>query len=69
MTEHFKDYLGFKPFKVRMGNNPLTYMHTTPNLDATGHHWVSALASFNFSLHYQIGTENEATNVLSLLRL
>ena len=51
MTEHFKDYLAFKPFEVHTDNNPLTYINTTPNLDATGHRWVGALVSFNFPLH------------------
>ena len=37
MTEHFKEYLAYAPFVVQTDNNPLTYMLTTPNLDATGH--------------------------------
>ena len=35
VTEHFKEYLAYAPFTVCMDNNPLTYMLTTPNLDAT----------------------------------
>ena len=38
---------------------------TTPNLDATGHCWVSALASYNFDLVYLKGTENRTANVLT----
>ena len=37
MTEHFKEYLSYVPFVVWTDNNLLTYMLTTPNLDATGH--------------------------------
>ena len=37
VTEHFKEYLEYAPFVVRTDNNPLTYVLTTPNLDATGH--------------------------------
>ena len=37
MTEHFKEYLMYAPFVVRTDNNPLTYVLTMPNLDATGH--------------------------------
>ena len=37
ITEHFKEYLLYQPFLVKTGNNPLTYIMTTPNLDATGH--------------------------------
>ena len=36
-TEHFKEYLAYMPFVVRTDNNPLTYVLTTPNLDAMGH--------------------------------
>ena len=50
VTEHFKEYLTYSPFMVQMDNNPLTYMLTTPNLDATRHQWISALASFQFEL-------------------
>ena len=37
----------------------------TPNLDATGHQWVSALASFQFELEYQKGADNGAADALS----
>ena len=37
----------------------------TPNLDATGHQWVGALALFLFKLEYQKGTDNGAADVLS----
>ena len=53
ITEHFKEYLLYQPFLVRTGNNPMTYIMTTTNLDATGHQWVGALVKFNFWLEYQ----------------
>ena len=34
-------------------------------MDATRHHWVSALAGFNFKLEYLLGTDNQFANVLS----
>ena len=37
ITEHFKEYLMYQSFLVRTDNNPLMYIMTTPNLDATGH--------------------------------
>ena len=40
-------------------------MLTMPNLDATGHQWVGALASFQFELEYQKGTDNRAADALS----
>ena len=35
VMEHFKQYLLYQPFLVKTDNNPLTYIMTTPNLDAT----------------------------------
>ena len=53
VMEHIKEYLPYQPFLVRTDNNPLTYIMTTPNLNATGHQWVGALARFNFQFEYQ----------------
>ena len=36
-----------------------------PNLDATGHWWVGALASFQFELEYQKDADNGAADALS----
>ena len=55
LMEHFKEYLLYQPFLVKIDNNPLTYIMTTPNLDATGHQRVGALVKFNFWLEYQKG--------------
>ena len=40
-------------------------MLTTPNLDTTGYHWVGSLAFYEFTLEYQKGSDNAATDVLS----
>ena len=55
----------YSPFVVQTDNNPLTYVLTTPNLDATGHRWVRALASFQSELEYQKGADNGAADALS----
>ena len=65
ITEHFKEFLLYQPFLVRTDNNLLTYIMCTPNLDTTGHHWVSALAKYNFWLEYQKGQDNAAADALS----
>ena len=65
ITEHFKEYLLYQPFLVRTDNNPLMYIMTTPNLDATGYQWVGALVKFNFQLEYQKGWDNTVAYVLS----
>ena len=65
VMEHFKEYLPYQPFLVRTDNNPLTYVMTTPNLDATGHQWVGALARFNFQMEYQKGQDNTVADMLS----
>ena len=65
ITEHFKEYLLYQPFLVKTDNNPLMYIMTTPNLDATGHQWVGALVKFNFWLEYQKGQDNTVADLLS----
>ena len=37
IMEHLKEYLLCQPFIIKTDNNPLTYIMTTPNLDAIGH--------------------------------
>ena len=44
MTKQFRKYLQYQPFLVRTDNNPLTYVLTTPNLDAIRHRLVAAMA-------------------------
>ena len=65
IMEHFKEYLLYQPFLVKTDNNPLTYIMTTPNLDATGHQWVSALAKYDFWLEYEKGQDNAVADALS----
>ena len=65
VMEHLKEYLAYVPFMVKTDNNPLMYILTTPNLDATGHRWVGALASFEFALEYQKGADNGVADALS----
>ena len=65
IMEHFKEYLLYQPFLVKTDNNPLTYIMSTPNLDATVHCWVSALAKYDFWLEYQKGRDNVVADALS----
>ena len=65
ITEQFCEYLQYGHFTTRTDNNPLTYILTTPNLDAIGHRWVAALAGFNMSIKYLRGTDNKVANALS----
>ena len=65
ITEHFKEYLPYQPFLVKTDNNPLMYIMSTPNLDATGHRWVSGLAKYDFWLEYQKGRDNTVADALS----
>ena len=65
VTEHFKEYLTYMLFVVRMDNNPLMYILTTPNLDTTGHRWVGMLASFESALEYQKRADNGTADALS----
>ena len=68
ITDEFRDYLIIQPFIVRTDNNPLTYIFTTPHLDAVGHRWVEKMAGFNFEIEYVKGKSNGAADALSRLR-
>ena len=57
------------PLVVRMHNNPLMYILTTPTLDATGHRWVGALASFEFTFEYQKGADNKVADAHSWIQI
>ena len=65
MTDQFKEYLQYQPFLVRTDNNLLTYVMTTPNLDAIGHRWVVAMAGYNFEIEYIRGSDNKVADALS----
>ena len=65
IVDHFCEYLQYQPFHVRMDNNPLTYVMTSPNLNVTGHRWVAALAGFNMTIEYIKGTDNKVADCLS----
>ena len=62
---NFETYLLGRQFKVRMDNNPLTYFMSSPNLDATRHHWIDELAPYTFSLEYQKEKSNVVADALS----
>ena len=57
----------WKPFVVKTDNNPLTYILTILNLDASQHYWVESLAGFAFSIKYQKGRDNAVAHALSHL--
>ena len=65
VMDHFKEYLIYQPFVVWTDNNPLTYLFTTPNLNACRHQWVASLTNFNFTIEYQHGRNNAAADALS----
>ena len=72
VTEQFHEYLSpygknRNKFVVQMDNNPLTYIFSSANLDATGQRWVAQLASYNFALEYQKGKDNTVADFLSRL--
>ena len=52
IMEQFHEYLHWNTFVVYMDNNPLTYILTSAQLDATGHHWVASLANYKYALSY-----------------
>ena len=70
ITEQFHEYLSlyrknWNEFVVHTDNNPLTYIFSSANLDATGQRWMARLTSYNFSLEYQKGKDNTVADFLS----
>lgn len=65
VVDKFHDYLYGAKFTVRTDNNPLTYVLTSAKLSATGHRWLAALATYDFSLRYKPGRHNIDADVLS----
>ena len=65
IVKQFQEYLDLKLLVVKTDNNPLTYILTTLNLDATWHTWVESLAGFTFSIKYQKGRYNTVADALS----
>ena len=67
ITDKYHDYLYGSSFEVVTDNNPLTYILTSARLDATGHRWVAALSSYNFTITYRSGKLNQDADALSRL--
>ena len=65
VVDKFHDYLYGASFTVRTDNNPLTYILTTAKLNATGHRWLAALSTYNFTLQYRPGSSNTDADSLS----
>ena len=64
ITDKFKDYLYNSTFKVMTDNNPLTYVMKSARLDATSARWISALASYDFTIHYKAGHLNKDADMM-----
>lgn len=65
VVDKFHDYLYGAKFTVRTDNNPLRYVLTSAKLNATGHRWLAALATYDFSVQYKPGKHNLDADVLS----
>ena len=65
ISKQFQEYLLWKLFIIRTDNNLLTYIMTTPNLDATQHWCVESLERFTFSIEYHKGHDNAAMDALN----
>ena len=64
VTEKFRDYLLGSRFQVYTDNNPLAYVMES-KLGASQIRWLSELALFDFTIKYQTGRSNRATDALS----
>ena len=65
IVDKFSDYLYGAKFVALTDNNPLTYVMTTAQLDATGQRWVAALSTYDFKIKYIAGKKNVDADALS----
>lgn len=65
VVDQVKNYLYGASFVMKTDNNPLTYLLSSANLDATRHRWLAVLSGFQFSLKYCPGTRNRDVDALS----
>ncbi len=65
VVDTFHDYLYGLKFIVRTDINPPTCVLTIAKLNATEHHWLAALATYDFSLQYKPGCHNIDVDVFS----
>ncbi|XP_076850337.1 uncharacterized protein LOC143500204 [Brachyhypopomus gauderio] len=65
VVDKFHDYLYGVRFSVRTDNNPLTYVLSSARLNATGHRWLAALATYDFEIQYRPGKSNIDADLLS----
>ena len=63
VMEKFCDYLLGSKFHVYMDNSPLAYVRES-KLGASQIQWLSKLALFDFTIHYQTGRSNRAADAL-----
>ena len=68
VCDKFHDYLYGSKVDIYTDNNPLTYVTTTAKLDATGHRWLAALASYDTTIRYRCGKSNTDADALSRYR-
>ena len=69
VTEQFHEYLYGAKCTVFSDNNPLTYVLSTAQLDATGHRWLANLAAYDLDIKYKPGKLNKAADGLSRIPL
>ena len=62
--EKFHDYLLGSKFHVYTDNSPLAYVRES-KLGASQIWWLTELALFDFTIHYQTGRSNKATDASS----
>ena len=70
VSKRFRDYLYYAPhFTHYSDNSLLSYIMTTPRLDATRIRWISELADFHFTVKYKPGPLNKDADGLSRMSL
>ena len=64
VTEKYREYLLGNHFTILTDNNPLSHLQTA-RLGAIEQRWAAQLASFNFTIKYRPGKNNQNADALS----
>ena len=65
ITDRFHEYLCGGQFDVYTDNNPLMYILTSAELDATSQRWVASLTNYDFRIFYKTCKTNVEADALS----
>ena len=66
-VKHFRPYLRARHFLLRTDHGPLTWLHTTKNIQGQSFRWIRRLAEYQFLIQHRAGKKHANADALSRL--